>query len=576
MVSSEIERNSFRDALQRTAVALAAGEGPHALRFLPDDALLLAETAEVPTLLELAGLYHRARCFEPAEEAYQRILTETEHPLALINLGHLYHFTGRLDSAIAMRRRALALSPQDAGLRRDLGCSLMFVGDKREGISLLREAALSTTDMDVASTYLFRLHHDDSLDCQVLFERHREWARRFAPVRPRRFPIRPNATSKRPLRIGYLSPDFRTHPVAFFFESLLDGHDSGAVEVYGYGDVACPDETTERMQPKFKRYHSIQGLDDQTVVRQIERDGIDILVDLAGHTGGHRLGVFAWKPAPIQVTYCGYPDTTGMTQIDYRLVDALSTPLALQRYHTETLVHLPETFLCYRPSELAPPVTAPPREDRGYVTFGVFNNTSKVNDPLIRTWAELLRSIPASKLLFKSRAGDDERVCARFLEKFKAQGIPPARIQFAGQVALVAYYRQLAQVDIVLDTFPYHGTTTTCDALWMGVPVLTRLGLHHASRVGLSLLSQVGMDFCVARTEQEYIDKAGAIARDKVSLAKIRRTLRARMEASPLCRPRRFAAHVEAAYREMWSTYCKGPARNNSSLNPEPLLCRDT
>ena len=565
MVSAEIERNTLPDALRRTAAALAAGEGPHALRFLPDNALLLAESAEVPHLLELAGLYHRARSFESAEQAYRRILARTEHPLALINLGHLYHFTGRLDSAIAMRRRALAISPRDAGLLRDLGCSLMFVGDKREGLALLREAALSTTDMDVASTYLFRLHHDDALDLQTIFESHREWARRFAPVRPHRFPGRPGAASKRPLRIGYLSPDFRTHPVAFFFESLLEGHDPAAVEVYGYGHVACPDETTERMKPKFKRYHSIQGLDDQTVVQQIRRDGIDILVDLAGHTGGHRLGVFALKPAPIQVTYCGYPDTTGMTQIDYRLVDALSTPPALQRYYTETLVYLPETFLCYRPSELAPPVTASPLEDRGHATFGVFNNTSKVNDPMIRTWAALLRSIPASKLLFKSRAGDDEGVRARFLNKFVAQGISAARIQFAGQVGLEAYYRQIAQVDVALDTFPYHGTTTTCDALWMGVPVLTRLGQHHAGRVGLSLLSQVGMDFCVARTEQDYIDKAGAIVRDRASLAKIRRTLRARMEASPLCRPRPFAAHVEAAYRDMWNTYCK-----HLSFTPDP------
>ena len=557
MVASDTEQSTFCDALQRAARAVDAGEGRGALRFLPDDALSLAEQEDLSQQLELAGLYHRTRRFDLAEATYLRILDRTDHPLALINLGHLYHFTGRLSAAVSMRRRALAHCPRDMGLRRDLGCSLVFLGDKREGLSLLREAALSTTDMDVASTYLFRLHHDDSLDLQVLFERHREWARRFAPVQPLRHSPRPDARDKQPLRIGYLSPDFRTHPVAFFFESLLDGHDSRAVEVYGYGDVACPDETTERMQPKFKRYHSIQGLDDQTVVRQIQRDGIDILVDLAGHTGGNRLGVFAGKPAAIQVTYCGYPDTTGMTQIDYRLVDALSTPLALQRYHTETLVHLPETFLCYRPCELAPPVTAPPREDRGYVTFGVFNNTSKVNDPLIRTWAELLRSIPASRLFFKSRAGDDEGVCARFLEKFRALGISPARIQFAGQVSLEAYYRQLAQVDIVLDTFPYHGTTTTCDALWMGVPVVTRLGQHHASRVGLSLLSQVGMDFCVAHTEQEYIDKAGAIARDKVSLAKIRRTLRARMEASPLCRPRRFAAHVEGAYREMWERYCE-------------------
>ena len=185
-------------------------------------------------------------------------------------------------------------------------------------------------------------------------------------------------------------------------------------------------------------------------------------------------------------------------------------------------------------------------------------------------------SIPASRLLFKSRAGDNEGLRARFLEKFRAQGIPPARIQFAGQVALGSYYRQIAQVDVALDTFPYHGTTTTCDALWMGVPVLTRLGLHHAGRVGLSLLSQVGMDFCVARTEQEYIDKAGAFASDKVSLAKIRRTLRARMEASPLCRPRPFAAHVEAAYREMWSTYCKGPGKRHGYGRPPKAVVPQT
>jgi predicted O-linked N-acetylglucosamine transferase (SPINDLY family) len=346
--------------------------------------------------------------------------------------------------------------------------------------------------------------------------------------------------------------------VAYFFESLLDGHDRMVVEVYGYSQVTCPDQTTWRLQARFDAYHSICSLDDRAVADMIEADRIDILVDLAGHTGGNRLGVLALKPAPIQVTYLGYPDTTGMDQVDYRLTDSLSTPLLLQPYYTEQLVHLPQGYLCFRAPEFAPQVDPPPSLKNGYVTFGSFNDSCKVNGPLIALWAQILEANPGSKLLVKSRAGDDPPVRQLFLDQFQRAGILQERIVIEGQKPAIEYLRLYNQVDIALDTFPYNGTTTTCDALWMGVPVISRVGQHHASRVGLSILSHVGLGSLAVASSEEYVAKATALAGNPEDLENIRASMRPRMMASPFCHAKTFAQTVESAYRQMWHMWCRG------------------
>jgi predicted O-linked N-acetylglucosamine transferase (SPINDLY family) len=551
---------------------VAAGQAERALELLGPDVLDAVDRAAGPAAvnaaLALAGVFHQARRLDRAERYYLRALEAGPNVQVYINLGHICHFTGRMMEAVEWRRKAIALRPEDAALGADLAASLIFLGRKDEGLELFRKAAAASGDPAIHSMALMNLHYQPSLDNQALFEEHRRWADRHAPVSLARTDHANDRSPDRRLRIGYLSPDFRTHPVAYFFEPLLEGHDRTAVEVFGYSQVACPDPVTWRLQARFDCTRNICGLDDRAVATLIENDRIDVLVDLAGHTGGNRLTVFAHRPAPIQATYLGYPDTTGMRQVDYRLTDELSTPAELQRFYTEQLVYLPEGFLCYRPPEWAPQIPPPPSASRGTVTFGAFNDSCKVNAPLMALWARVLAATGGSRLLFKSRAGGDPQARALFLDQFRRAGISADQVTVVGQRPAIEYLRLYDQVDIALDTFPYNGTTTTCDALWMGVPVVSLVGGHHAGRVGLSILSRLGLETLAARSADEYVEKATALAQDLRGLEKLRASIRPLMMDSPLCNARAFAGAVEYAYRRMWQRWCR--SGTGEKVAPDP------
>ncbi|HEC04157.1 MAG TPA: hypothetical protein ENI81_11545, partial [Phycisphaerales bacterium] len=362
----------------------------------------------------------------------------------------------------------------------------------------------------------------------------------------------------RRLRIGYISPDFCGHSVSYFFEPILEAHDAEAVEVYGYGDVSCPDQVTEELKVKFGHYRNICGLRDQEVAKMIEQDKIDILVDLAGHTSGNRLGVMARKPAPVQVTYLGFPDTTGMGQIDYRLTDETADPPDAQRFHTEKLVFLPGGFLCYKPPGFAPPVNSLPAIEKGCFTFGSFNNNCKIQPDMMRLWAEILKRRESSRLLLKFGGGDDPAVRDHYLREFESFGISRERVDICGRKPTIEHFRMYGRVDMALDTYPYNGTTTTCEAMWMGVPTLSLAGKAHASRVGLSILSRMGLGDFATSTPAEYVEKAVAFSGELDNLAKIRASLRSMMFNSPLCDKKRFTKSLEAAYRAMWRQWCDG------------------
>ena len=549
---------------------MAAGQGERALELLGPDVLDAVDHASGPAasgaVLAVAGVFHQARRLDRAERYYLRALEAGPNVQVYINLGHLCHSTGRMTEAVEWRRKAIALRPEDAALGADLATSLIFLGRKDEGLELFRRAVETSVSPAIHSMALMNLHYQPSLDNRALFEQHRRWADRHAPLSLARTDHPNDRDPDRRLRIGYVSPDFRTHPVAFFFEPLLDGHDRTVVEVFGYSQVACPDPVTWRLQARFDSTRNICGLDDRAVATLIENDRIDVLVDLAGHTGGNRLTVFSYRAAPVQVTYLGYPDTTGMGQMDYRLTDELSTPAELQRFYTEQLAYLPEGFLCYRPPEWAPQVPPPPCSTRGTVTFGSFNDACKVNAPLMVLWARVLAATPGSRLLFKSRAGDDPQVRAIFLEQLQQAGIPADRVTMAGQRPAIEYMRLYDQVDIALDTFPYNGTTTTCDALWMGVPVVTLVGGHHAGRVGLSILSRLGLETLAARSADEYVEKAAALAQDVRALEKTRASIRPVMMDSLLCNGRAFASAVEDAYRQMWRVWCRSGTQRKAGV----------
>jgi len=544
--------------------AADAGRIEEAVRLLDDDAVEFAreivekDPSRVFVIYALAAAFRKTGQLLRAEDWYKKILKGGQDNSACNELGTICRAQGRLSEAIQYRRKALQAYPDDAGICNNLARDLIQAGETQEGFDLLRKSVeKAPKHPDVRSNFLNHLHHLPDLDPQALFDEHEQWGRIHAPPTLAGASHDNAADPDRRLRVGYISPDFRTHSVAYFFEPLLDGHDRQSVEVYGYGNVAFPDRMTERLKRKFDHYRNVRGMRDETVARIIEQDRIDILVELAGHSDGNRLLVLARKPAPIQVTYLGYPDTTGMQAVDYRLTDDLADSQQSQQFHTEELVFLPDGFLCYSPADFAPPVAPLPAIRKGYITFGSFNNSCKVNPLIITLWAQILKANTDSRLLLKFRAGDDRQVRDGYFRRFERLGIPRDRVHIYGFKPAVEHLQLYGEVDIALDTYPYNGATTTCDALWMGVPVISLVGKCHVSRVGLSILTRVGLGVFAASTHQEYVARAAALAAKPHALAKIRASIRQRVLAGRLCDAKGFARSVEAAYRKMWHRWCQ-------------------
>jgi predicted O-linked N-acetylglucosamine transferase (SPINDLY family) len=318
---------------------------------------------------------------------------------------------------------------------------------------------------------------------------------------------------------------------------------------------------TARIRPRADAWRETQELTDEALAALIESDAIDVLVDLGGHTAGNRLMCFARRPAPVQVTYCGYPGTTGLSTMDWRLTDAVADPEGTADT-TERLYRLPHGFLCYQPLPGAPEVGPPPARARGHVTFGSFNNLAKLNDGVLSLWARVLREVPDARLFLKAKGLTDQEPAARLRDSLEQNGVEPTRIMIAPYAATPAEHLALyQQVDIGLDPFPYNGTTTTCEALWMGVPVITWRGHRHAGRVGASLLERVGLGALVAESADDYLRIATSLAADVGGQEGLRATLRDRMATSPLTSAVTLTRDIEAAYREMWGGWCESGAR---------------
>jgi predicted O-linked N-acetylglucosamine transferase (SPINDLY family) len=372
----------------------------------------------------------------------------------------------------------------------------------------------------------------------------------LAPAKPG-FRVRRDPGKR--LRIGYVSPDFRAHSCAYFLEPLFAAHDRAAVEVVAYADLPRPDAVSARLRALADRWVPVTGQDDAAVAARIRDDRIDVLVDLAGHTADNRLLVFARKPAPIQLTWLGYAATTGLTAIDGRVADDWLVPADSAEWFSEAVLRLPRVSHCYRPPEGLPAPSPAPCEAHGFVTFGCFNGLGKLSDATVARWCEILRAAPETRLVLKARATAIERVRARFT----ARGVAAERIDFAPWAEdQPTQFAQHGLFDLGLDPWPYNGTTTTCEALWMGVPVLTLRGDRLLARMGTSLLAQLGLDDLIAVSEADYVAKAVALAREPARLADWRRGLRARMAASPLGDETGFARAMEALYRAAWRRWC--------------------
>jgi predicted O-linked N-acetylglucosamine transferase (SPINDLY family) len=360
------------------------------------------------------------------------------------------------------------------------------------------------------------------------------------------------------LRVAFLSPDFRYHAVSFFFQPLLAHLDRSAVEMFCYAEVEDPDPVTAYLQSLGGTWRWSSTLDDAALAAQLRADGIDITIDLAGHMGGNRLRALAAKPAPVLATWLGYPATSGLAAIDWRITDARADPPGEEAFHTERLLRLPESFLCFAAYITQVPDPAPPpMRSRGHITFGSFNNPQKLSPSTVRAWGRILAALPQARLLLKSLdfTGPDRR--ADLLNRLAAHGIPPERVELRPpQPAMPDHLGAYAEIDIALDPFPYNGTTTTCEAMWMGVPVVTLIGARHAGRVGFDLLSQLGLEELAAPDIDAYVETAIALAKDGARLERLRSTLRERMRASPLCDAPRFARDFADGLRIMWRDWC--------------------
>jgi len=559
-----ISRQNLPGFLVESFEAVEAGRIEEGLGILDDERIAeISELVEkdkerIDVIFVIAKLFYSAGRVDKAGQWYRKLAERCEHPLVYNQLGNVCRHQGRLAEAIQYRRKALKLDPDNADYVANLGVLEVLTGEVHEGLGRIQEAiAKAPKEGRFHSCLLINLHYLSNLDMPLLFEEHKRFGKLYAPIANSRLFFDNTLDAARRLRVGYISPDFRMHSVMYFFEPLLENHDRRAVEVFGYGSVEVEDKVTGRLKSKFDHYRDIRRMADKVAANLIADDKVDILVDLSGHTAGNRLGVLAFKPAPIQVSYLGYPDTTGMEQVDYRLSDRIADPLQSQQFYSEELVYLPNGFLCYRPIDIDVPISKLPSAEKGYITFGSFNNSAKVNPLIAALWAEVLRQIEDSRLILKFNGGDDELVRGRVFDLFKKYGIEAKRVDIFGWKRLDEHLKLYNELDIGLDTYPYNGTTTTCEAAWMGVPTLSLTGKHHCSRVGRSMLSRLGLDFFSASTPKEYVSKACALAKDTKALAAIRASMRERMSRSGFCDGKRFAGQVESAYRQMWRRWCE-------------------
>ena len=523
---------------------------------------------------DLGIAYEMTRQYPEAIESFQRCLAACPtHVGAFNNMGNVLKFLGRLSEAEACYKKGLAINPQSSPTMSNYAALLILMGRCEEAAEHYRRALALDPGFDIARNgYLYCLQYIPDLDRRFVFEEHRQWEK-FTPTPP---PMpHPNERSPdRRLKIGYVSSDFRTHSVAFFMESILAGHNRKNVEVFCYGDV-LPDAMTGRLQKLADHWRFINGISALGVAQMVQQDAIDILVDLNGHTAGSRLKAFSLKPAPVQVSYLGYPYSTGLSTIDYRFTDAVADPPPTSGsrnedpdcFYIENLMRLPDCFHCFAPPNDAPPAerTAATSEKLrslgSGLTFASFNALPKLSKKTISLWSRLMRELPDAHLLLKTIGLEDEAVRARLTKEFAHEGIEAGRFTLLNQTPTIREHLALYQhVDIALDSFPYHGTTTTCEALWMGVPVVTLSGNTHASRVSASLLTAMKLPELIARTPEEFIAITMNLARDGARLAELRRTLRPRMQASPLMDQDHFAKNLEAAYRQMWRAWCSAPA----------------
>ena len=546
---------------------------------------LQVEPGNVDTCNNLGLVWYALGRVEDAAACFTQVIEhDPAHVQAHSNLGLVWRDLGRSDEAVASCRRALELAAGHPVVHNNLALALEDEGLLAEAVANYRQALrLDPSNAAIHSNLLLALNYDPEVSPADLLAEHRRWDQTHGRVAE---PVQPHANTPDPdrrLRLGYVSPDFRSHPAVYFFEPLLAGHDRRKFEVVGYGNVAAPDGVTDRLRDRCDDFVNVWGMTDEQFAAKVRADGVDILVDLAGHTGRNRLTAFAHRPAPVQISYLGYQHHTGMAAMDYRITDDITDPApapgtpgtpgsgssttgapggqtpAVDASSTtgERMLRLPGGFLCFHPSPNAPEVTLLPALTNGHVTFIASHRLIKVNEQVLDLWARVLEAIPTARLVLAPRSLSPGAM-RRLTDALVQRGVAAERFEFQHRYLTgVPYLATFGQADLMLDAFPTCAGTTACEALWMGVPLITLRGRRYAGRMAASILTRVGLEQFIVETAEQYVDLATRWSQRLSDLAALRAGMRDRLLGSPLCDAGRFVSELEGAYRQAWRRWCQ-------------------
>jgi protein O-GlcNAc transferase len=520
--------------------------------------VVIAAAAPAPSASELIneGLRERQRVGTAAARPFfeRAAQLEPNSHVPWFMLGNVASELGDLDAAVAHYEHARDLNPGDHVIRYNLGLNQLWRGYIDVAIEELRAACtLNPSYLQAQSSHIMALHNSDRISPEEIAVAIREWGARFSLEHPTSASpsLRPGLDHPERLRVGFISGDFRTHSVAHFFEPILSARDRSALTYVLYSNSQLQDAITERFSAYVDDWRDIWQLTDDALIELIRTDRIDILVDLSGHTALNRLAVFARRAAPVQISYLGYPASTGLATMDYRFTDAATDPpVPADDWHCERLLRMPDSQWCFRPFGTPTIPGVLPARESGFVTFGSFNNLTKASDTLLRCWAQILVKLPTAHLRL-TRVRSAQRA-AEIIALFGQSGVAPERIECVIYANDPPYGEQFAGVDIALDNYPYNGVTTTCESLYVGVPVISLYGRNGVSRSGLSLLGTLGLGELAASTPEQYVDTAVALGSDLSRLEKLRASLRSRFEQSSLRDEKRFAANFEELLRTAW------------------------
>lgn len=508
----------------------------------------------------LGNAMHYLGHLAEAAASYRRAITvNPDFPEAYNNMGNCLKDQGRLAEAAAFYRQAIDFKPDYAFAHNNLGNALKDLGRLEEAEVSFRQAIAVKPGYDAAqSNLLFLLNYVASKDSVVRLEEARNYGLLVSAKVMEKFTAWQCNTKPSRLRVGLISGDFENHPVGHFLEGILAQFNPAKIELIAYPSINSSDDLTERIRPCFHNWKPLVGLSDEAAARLIHEDGVHILLDLSGHTAKNRLPVFAWKPAPLQATWLGYLATTGVAEMDYLIGDPHVTPPENDEHFTETVWRLPEVWGCFTPPDVKLEVNPLPALSAGCITFGCFNNLTKMNDTVVALWSRVLKDVPGSRLFLKTKQLDDKTVCDTTRQRFAAQGINPDRLMLEGSSPRAKLLEAYNRVDIALDPFPYGGGTTTYEVLWMAVPIITLKGDRFLSRCGQSLAYNARLSDWIAEDADDYVAKAVVHTRDMNRLAVLRAGLRRHVLASPLFDAPRFARNLEEALWEMYDRWQRG------------------